>query len=452
MSPVEWAAAHCTARLMLASGASLADPSHLPQESPLLDLCLLKLSASKRVKRHLLHEAVLVLPKSKDPSPAELEKLFVSFPSNALSIFSYALKPLIQFSDFGNYSNYSNELPEPDEYLCPEVRGWADQLGLKAVFVLLAYSAIFLLGMMGNTLVLVILKSHRTSRSSTETFLLHLAVADLLLVLTLPFAMIEGAVGWVLGAFFCKAVSALHKVNFYCSSLLLACIAVDRYLAIVHAVHTYRHRRLLSVRVTCAAVWLASFLCALPELLFVKVSKSGANNSATCSFSGQGLAGSNAWLTSRFLYHVGGFLIPLLVMGWCYAGVVKRLCQAQRRHQRQKAIKVAILVTGVFFFCWSPYHVVIFLDTLVMLDAVPKSCQLDDHLATAITTCEFLGLAHCCLNPVLYTFVGVKFRSDLIRLLGKLGCMVPAARHRFLSSWRKGSSSESENATSITTF
>uniref|UniRef100_F7DTL3 C-X-C chemokine receptor type 5 n=2 Tax=Monodelphis domestica TaxID=13616 RepID=F7DTL3_MONDO len=356
------------------------------------------------------------------------------------------------FPDFSNYSNHSNELLEPDEYLCPEVGGWADQLGLKAVFVLLAYSAIFLLGMMGNTLVLVILKSHHMSRSSTETFLLHLAVADLLLVLTLPFAVVEGAVGWVLGAFFCKAVSALHKINFYCSSLLLACIAVDRYLAIVHAVHTYRHRRLLSVHATCAAVWLASFLCALPELLFVKVSNSGANNSATCSFSGQGLAGSNAWLTSRFLYHVGGFLIPLLVMSWCYAGVVRRLCQAQRRHQRQKAIKVAILVTGVFFFCWSPYHVVIFLDTLVMLDAVSKSCQLNDHLATAITTCEFMGLAHCCLNPVLYTFVGVKFRSDLIHLLGKLGCMVPAAHHRFLSSWRKGSSSESENATSITTF
>ncbi|XP_043854308.1 C-X-C chemokine receptor type 5 [Dromiciops gliroides] len=355
--------------------------------------------------------------------------------------------------DFSNYSNYSNDLPgSRDDYLCPDDHGWEDQLSSKAVFVLVAYSVIFLLGMMGNALVLVILKSHRKARSSTETFLLHLAVADLLLVLTLPFAVTEGAVGWVLGAFLCKTVSALHKINFYCSSLLLACIAVDRYLAIVRAVHTYRHRRLLSVHVTCGAVWLASILCALPELLFVTVSKSGTNGSATCSFSGQGLAGSDAWLTSRFLYHIGGFLMPLLVMGWCYMGVVRRLCQAQRRHQRQKAVKVAILVTGVFFFCWSPYNVVIFLDTLVMLGAVPKSCQLDDHLATAITTCEFLGLAHCCLNPVLYTFVGVKFRSDLIRLLGKLGCMGPAALHRFLPSWRKSSSSESENGTSITTF
>ncbi|XP_027691470.1 C-X-C chemokine receptor type 5 [Vombatus ursinus] len=370
----------------------------------------------------------------------------------ALSISMGDQFTALDFSNYSNYSNYSNELPE-DDYLCPEVHSWEDQLSFKAVFVLVAYSAIFLLGMLGNALVLVILMSHRTTRSSTETFLLHLAVADLLLVLTLPFAMTEGAVGWVLGPFFCKTVSALHKINFYCSSLLLACIAVDRYLAIVHAVHTYRHRRLFSVHITCGAVWLASFLFALPEILFVTVSKvTGTNGSATCSFSGQGLVGSNARLTSRFLYHIGGFLIPLLVMAWCYTGVVRRLCQAQRRYQRQKAVKIAILVTGVFFFCWSPYNVVIFLNTLVMLGAVPKSCQLDDHLATAITTCEFLGLAHCCLNPVLYTFVGVKFRSDLIRLLGKLGCVGPATLHRFLPSWRKGSSSESENATSVSTF
>ncbi|XP_031815963.1 C-X-C chemokine receptor type 5 isoform X1 [Sarcophilus harrisii] len=370
-----------------------------------------------------------------------------------MEAMSINMGDLLTVLDFSNYSNYSNELLEPQsDYVCPRIHSWEDQLSYKAVFVLVAYSAIFLLGVTGNALVLVILQSHRTARSSTEAFLLHLAVADLLLVLTLPFAVVEGAVGWVLGAFLCKAVSALHKVNFYCSSLLLACIAVDRYLAIVRSVHAYRHRRLFSVHVTCAAVWLAGCLCALPELLFVTVSKTGSNDSAACSFSGQGLAGSDARLASRFLYHVGGFLLPLLVMGWCYAGVVRRLCQAQRRHQRQKAVKVAILVTGVFFFCWSPYNVVIFLDTLVMLHAVPKSCQLDEQLATAITTCEFLGLAHCCLNPVLYTFVGVKFRSDLVRLLGKLGCVGPATLHRFLPSWRKGSSSESENATSVTTF
>lgn len=353
--------------------------------------------------------------------------------------------------DVYNY-NDSTESPDIDTPICSTLEGPL-LASFKAVFLPLAYGLIFLLGMLGNILVLAVLERHRQTRSSTETFLFHLAVADLLLVFILPFAVAEGSVGWLLGTFLCKTVIALYKINFYCSSLLLACIAVDRYLAIVHAVHTYRHRRLGSIHVTCATIWATGFLCALPEILFAKVSWPHDNNTLpSCTFSQETPAMANAWFASRFLYHLGGFLIPLLVMSWCYVGVVQRLCQAQRRLQKQKAVQVAILVTSVFFLCWSPYHVAIFLDTLVRLRAVGSSCQLNSYLSVAITMSEFLGLAHCCLNPMLYTFAGIKFRNDLSRILTKLGCSGPASLCQLLPSWRKSSLSESENATSLTTF
>ncbi|XP_076968836.1 C-X-C chemokine receptor type 5 [Tamandua tetradactyla] len=365
-----------------------------------------------------------------------------------VDLMNYNLEEV--YKEFGNYSDSTETLVE--NHLCASEEG-SLLASFKAVFMPLAYGLIFLLGMVGNILVLVILERHRQTRSSTETFLFHLAVADLLLVFVLPFAVAEGLVGWVLGSFLCKTVIALHKVNFYCSSLLLACIAVDRYLAIVHAVHAYRHRRLLSIHMTCATVWLAGLFFALPEILFAKISQPRQNNSLLrCTFSQENQAETNAWFTSRFLYHIGGFLLPMLVMGWCYVGVVHRLCQAQRRPQRQKAVRVAILVTSIFFLCWSPYHVVIFLDTLVRLRAVGNSCEISGYLPVAITMSEFLGLAHCCLNPVLYTFAGVKFRSDLSRLLAKLGCAGPASLCQLFPSWRKSSLSESENATSLTTF
>ncbi|XP_041494331.1 C-X-C chemokine receptor type 5 [Microtus oregoni] len=372
--------------------------------------------------------------------------------------------PLTLDTDFSTYNNLedlykewaiynsSTEIPSQESQFCSTVEGPL-LTSFKAIFMPVAYSLIFLLGMMGNILVLVILERHRHTRSSTETFLFHLAVADLLLVFILPFAVAEGSVGWVLGTVLCKVVIALHKINFYCSSLLLACIAVDRYLAIVHAVHAYRRRRLFSIHITCATIWLAGFLFALPEVLFAKVGQPHNNDSLPqCTFSQENEAETKAWFTSRFLYHIGGFLLPMLVMGWCYVGVIHRLCQAQRRPQRQKAVRVAILVTSIFFLCWSPYHVVIFLDTLERLKAVDSSCELSGYLSVAITVCEFLGLAHCCLNPMLYTFAGVKFRSDLSRLLTKLGCAGPASLCQVFPSWRKSSLSESENATSLTTF
>ncbi|XP_026937919.1 C-X-C chemokine receptor type 5 [Sagmatias obliquidens] len=366
-----------------------------------------------------------------------------------MDLMNYNLEDL--YKELGSY-NDSTETHTMENHLCSTAEGPL-LTSFKAVFVPVAYGLIFLLGMMGNILVLVILERHRQTRSSTETFLFHLAVADLLLVFILPFAVAEGSVGWVLGSFLCKTVISLHKINFYCSSLLLACIAVDRYLAIVHAVHTYRHRRLLSIHITCATIWLAGVFFALPEILFAKVSQPHYNDSLPhCTFPQENQAETNAWFTSRFLYHIGGFLLPMLVMTWCYVGVVHRLCQAQRRPQRQKAVRVAILVTSVFFLCWSPYHVVIFLDTLTRLKALGSSCEFNGYLSVAITMSEFLGLAHCCLNPMLYTFAGVKFRSDLSRLLTKLGCAGPASLCQFFPSWRKSSLSESENATSLTTF
>ncbi|XP_040833011.1 C-X-C chemokine receptor type 5 [Ochotona curzoniae] len=366
-----------------------------------------------------------------------------------VDLLNYNLEDV--YKEFLNY-NDSTEPTPTENHFCSTAEGPL-LASFKAVFMPVAYSLIFLLGMIGNILVLVILERHRQTRSSTETFLFHLAVADLLLVFILPFAVAEGSVGWVLGTFLCKTVIALHKINFYCSSLLLACIAVDRYLAIVHAVHAYRHRRLLSIHITCATIWLAGLLFALPEILFAKVSRPHHNGSLPrCTFSQENQAETNAWFISRFLYHVGGFLLPMLVMGWCYVGVVHRLCQAQRRPQRQKAVRVAILVTSIFFLCWLPYHVVIFLDTLARLKAVSNSCELNGALPMAIAMCEFLGLAHCCLNPMLYTFAGVKFRNDLSRLLTKLGCAGPASLCQLFPSWRKSSLSESENATSLTTF
>ncbi|CAK6448708.1 unnamed protein product [Pipistrellus nathusii] len=357
----------------------------------------------------------------------------------------------LEYLELGNYSDSTDTAPV-ESHICAAAEGPL-LTSFKAVFMPVAYGLVFLLGLAGNILVLAVLERHRHTRSSTETFLFHLAAADLLLVLILPFAVAEGSVGWVLGAVPCKAVIALHKVNFYCSSLLLACVAVDRYLAIVLAVHAYRRRRRLSVHATCGAVWLAGCLLALPELLFAKVSQPAHNASLPlCTFSQESRAEARAWFTARFLYHFGGFLLPMLVMGWCYAGVVRRLCQAQRRPQRQKAVRVAILVTSVFFLCWSPYHVAIFLDTLARLQAVGDSCALHRYLSVAITGGEFLGLAHCCLNPVLYTFAGVKFRSDLSRVLAKLGCAGPSGLCQLLPAWRRSSLSESENATSLTTF
>ena len=355
--------------------------------------------------------------------------------------------------ELSGYYEAENTTPSLEGYFCfnPASSVVGNQRDpFRKVFMPLIYLLMFVLGTVGNALVLVILERFKRSRTTTENFLFHLTLANLALLLTFPFSVVESLAGWVFGKFLCKILSAVHKINFYCSSMLLGCIAVDRYLAIVYAIHTYRKRRARSIHLTCAAVWLCSLLLTLPDLIFMEVWTDDSNRSI-CYFPEVGIDGNNVWLATRFLYHTVGFFVPLLVMCYCYTAIVRALCQSQRL-QRQKAVRVAILVTGVFLLCWSPYHIVIFLNTLTKLEAFTKNCLLEDQLDTAIMVTEAIGFTHCCLNPILYAFIGVKFRNDFFRILQELGCISQETLQKILEVTRKGSGIESDNTTSVSTF
>ncbi|XP_063167249.1 C-X-C chemokine receptor type 5 [Candoia aspera] len=331
----------------------------------------------------------------------------------------------------GNYSY--------DDYLCVEAEG-SPMHHFQNVLAPFIHLLIFLLGGLGNLLVIVILWRYRRSRTSTELFLLHFALANLLLLLTFPFGVVESLAGWVFGIFLCKLLSAANRMNFYSSSLLLSCISIDRYLAVVCALQTFQKPRSLSVHLVCLGVWLASFLLAMPDLFFTEI-WTQSNNLSVCHFREYGVHGINSWLAKRFLYHLVGFFLPVGVMCYCYAAIVRLLCQSQRL-QRQKAVKVAIAVTSVFLLCWTPYNVVFFWDTLSKLEVTGKSCAAEEGLSSAITMTEMLAYSHCCLNPILYAFVGIRFRHDFCRILHDLGCLSQSALQEILGTCRIESSTE----------
>ena len=137
---------------------------------------------------------------------------------------------------------------------------------------------IFILGTVGNLLVVLLYTGIRNRlKTMTDMYLLNLAVADLLFLATLPFWAVNALQGWAFGRHatgLCKAVVVVYKLNFFSSMLLLACISVDRYVAIVQVTRAHnlrRERRMLYSRVACLGVWLLSCLLAVPEVLFAKV-------------------------------------------------------------------------------------------------------------------------------------------------------------------------------------
>lgn len=84
---------------------------------------------------------------------------------------------------------------------------------ILAIFVPILYSVALILGLIGNVLVLVVLWQKRHNWSITDPFVLHLSVADVLLLLTMPLLAVDAVKGWSFGSGLCKLTGVLFKVG-----------------------------------------------------------------------------------------------------------------------------------------------------------------------------------------------------------------------------------------------
>ncbi|KAM6143256.1 LOW QUALITY PROTEIN: C-X-C chemokine receptor type 3 [Erethizon dorsatum] len=311
-------------------------------------------------------------------------------------------------------------------------------LNFDRAFSPVLYSLLFVLGLLGNGVVAAVLLSQRAALSSTDTFLLHLAVADALLVLTLPLWAVDAAVQWVFGSGLCKVAGALFNINFYAGSLLLACISFDRYLSIVHATQLYRRGPPTRVALTCVVVCGLCLLFALPDFIFLSAHRDNRLNATLCQHNFPQFGRT----ALRVLQLVAGFLLPLLVMTYCYARILAVLLISRGR-RRLRAMRLVVAVVVAFALCWTPYHLVIMVDILMDLGALARNCGRESHIDVAKSVTSGLGYMHCCLNPLLYAFVGIKFRERLWTLT-RLGC--PVLQRQPSSSRRDSSWSETTEA------
>ncbi|NXL88437.1 CXCR1 protein, partial [Alectura lathami] len=316
-------------------------------------------------------------------------------------------------------------LPEIDSSTSP---CGDDASVVNKYLVTFIYCLVFILSMLGNGLVVLVVTSSHTNRSVTDVYLLNLAVSDLLFALSLPLWAAYSAHEWVFGTVMCKAVSVLQEANFYSGILLLACISVDRYLAIVYATRAATEKRHW-VKFVCVAIWVFSVLLSLPMLLFREAFISP-NNGTVC-YERIDNENTTKWrVVLRVLPQTFGFLLPLLVMLFCYSVTVHTLLQTKNA-QKQRAMKVILAVVLAFLVCWLPYNITLVSDTLMRTRAIAESCERRSHIDRALSVTRVLGFAHSCINPIIYAFIGQKFRNSFLKILAQRGLISKDAVARY---------------------
>nr|XP_020456381.1 C-X-C chemokine receptor type 2-like [Monopterus albus]QBP14643.1 C-X-C chemokine receptor type 1a [Monopterus albus] len=284
-----------------------------------------------------------------------------------------------------------------------------------AVTLCLINIFIFFLAIPGNLLVGWVITSSRQTLTPSDVYLFHLTIADGLMALTVPFWAVTVLQGWIFGDFLCKLLSLIFEANFYTSIIFLACISVDRYLVIVHASETLKSRQRMCSRLLCAAVWALGWALALPALFNDAFELHGDPGRMTCSEKFD-MGSATSWrLATRGFRHIFGFFLPLGVMIICYTITIARLLHT-RGFQKHRAMRVIIAVVVAFLLCWAPYHITMMVDTLMRARMIPFDCAVRRSVTMALSVTNTLALLHSCINPVLYAFVGEKFRKKMILL------------------------------------
>lgn len=112
-----------------------------------------------------------------------------------------------------------------------------------------------------------------------------------------------------------------------------------------------------------------------------------------------------------------GFFIPVCIIFYCYCGIIKTLLSCKNQ-KKARAIKLILIVVLVFFLFWSPYNVLIFLETLNHYELF-TNCNQIKSLDYAMHLTETIAFSHCCLNPLIYAFAGEKFRKYIYHVCSK---------------------------------
>ncbi|KAB0407592.1 hypothetical protein E2I00_009884 [Balaenoptera physalus] len=331
------------------------------------------------------------------------------------------------------------------DYLYPKQYEWV---------LIAAYVAVFLVALVGNTLVCLAVWRNHHMRTVTNYFIVNLSLADVLVTaICLPASLlVDITESWLFGHALCKVIPYLQAVSVSVAVLTLSFIALDRWYAICHPLLFKSTAR--RARGSILGIWAVSLAVMVPQAAVMECSSvlpELANRTRLFS-PGAGPAKQND--PSKELYppllSVCAGQIPgttsALVRNWKRPsdqledqgqGVGAEppprarafLAEVKQMRARRKTAKMLMVVLLVFALCylpisvlngyhenslvWALYHQVVRAGNGVN-EVFGMFHQASDREAVyaCFTLSHWLVYANSAANPIIYNFLSGKFREQ----------------------------------------
>nr|XP_057917845.1 somatostatin receptor type 5 [Doryrhamphus excisus] len=276
------------------------------------------------------------------------------------------------------------------------------------VFMAVLYPVVCIVGLAGNSLVIVtILKLDKMS-SATTVYIFNLALADGLFMVGLPFIASQNCLTkWLFGNVACKVVMVLDGINQFTSVFCLTVMSIDRYMALADPLRFACWRTPRCAKIVSALLWLFSLVTILPMALHFSADQGLCIPDIISEF---------WWLGVLSYTFILGFALPFTVMTGFYTALLLTLKSQQLRattpnqdnHRPERQVtKMVVAVVIVFGVCWLPFYTFNFCSMY----------QTDVAFARAFEFVVLLSYSWSCANPILYTCLSDTFRSQFRALL-----------------------------------
>ncbi|KAM6959822.1 cholecystokinin receptor type A [Tautogolabrus adspersus] len=341
------------------------------------------------------------------------------------------------------------------------------------------YSLIFLLSVLGNSLIVAVLVRNKRMRTVTNLFLLSLSVSDLMVSLVcIPFTLIPNLMrDFIFGTGICKLVMYFMGVSVSVSTFNLVAISLERYSAICNPLTSRTWQTKSHAAKVITATWMASFILMLPYPISSTLKPFTRLNNSTghmCRLVWPNDVIQQSWYVSLLLLL---FLIPGIVIMTAYGlislelyrGIRFELSNRKSSRDRQsstgsiktgdndgcylpptkkksitgnlpssssqlmmgrvcggsstanlmakkRVIRMLLVIVFLFFLCWTPVFVV---------NAWQAFDRRSAYRLTGapISFIHLLSYTSACVNPIIYCFMNKRFRKGMLATFTCCSCL-----------------------------
>ena len=314
-------------------------------------------------------------------------------------------------------------------YSCKPFQSDTDIIkGVKIFF----YCVVLLLSVLGNTLLIKIVKRKKRLQTITNYLIVNMAVSDVVItVLAIPRQITEILLGprrWLidglLGSLLCKSLSFFQDVSTAVSILSLVAIAIDRYRAVVFPMRKQVVKPVKVCKIIILLIWITSM--GLRSVYFYIFRTITYGDKTYCIVTwGPKFDEKRSQESYYILILVCELVFPTCVITILYSAIILNLKRSgiarrkgpsssvtsRRLREDRKVVRIIIAILITFIICIIPIDVLGFLFYFVWDWSM--LCGMENVVFAA----HFILYSNAAVNPFIYFILNEKYRQGLMDIL-----------------------------------